>query len=389
MSERVIVHEGLNVFAEHAEKWNSLLERAGNPSFFLRADWLNCWAKHWAENRKTMLVVVERNGEWIGGLPLILGKGRIGARWKVQKLEFAGVPFYDRMELPAATAKDCERSLELILQWMQRDLKSWTALGLHEVPNGSHTLNAFKSISRKRGFELHTVLASKAPLLDLHGGGKTSSKYRRQLRQSMERLMERGKVETDFFSVNSQDIESLIQECSAVESVSWKGKQGVGIFRNEAFRKFMLDVWKMLAPEKGIALATIRLDGNLIIYHWGFRHGDRFLSYNMAQTPETNNIRGGSLILKLMVDKGLELGFSRIDASRGSLTSPNVIGRYHGPIRDHGNLVVYGPGLKSRGLSFLRHRALPIIRKLRKLPRPPVLEEKSEITDLPCTNESA
>ncbi|MDP6850602.1 MAG: GNAT family N-acetyltransferase, partial [Planctomycetota bacterium] len=304
MSERVVVHEGPNVFAEHAEKWDSLLERAGNPTFFLRADWLNCWAKHWAGSRKILLAVVERNGEWIGGLPLVLGKGRIGARWKVQKLEFAGVPFYDRMELPAATAEDCQQSLKLLLQWMQKDLAGWTALGLHEVPNGSETLNAFKALSPKMGFDLHTVLASKAPMVDLKTGGKTSSKYRRQLRQSMEQLEERGKVETDFFSVELQNIDSLIQECSAVEATSWKGDQGVGIFRDDSYRSFMKDVWKMLAPEKGIALATIRLDGELIIYHWGFRHGDHFLSYNMAQRPETNNVRGGSLILKLMVDQG-------------------------------------------------------------------------------------
>ena len=389
MSATVKVYEGVNSLTTHGKQWNQLLAQSGNPSFFLTIPWLQCWAKHWLGHRNFLLVVAERDGKWIGGLPLTLGQGKIGARWKVRKLEFAGAPYFDRMELPAANAQDCNEALEAILSWANHELKGWTALGFNEVPNGSNTLNAFKSIAAQQGFGLHTVLTSKAPMVDLKTKGKTSSKYRRQLRQSMEKLCERGEVCSDFFTVKEDQIDSLVKECSDVEATSWKGDDGVGIFRDQAHQKFVADLWKSLAANDGIALATIRLDGELIIYHWGFRHQGRFLSYNMAQRPETNNVRGGSLILRLMVEEGEALNFDAIDASRGSLTSPNVIGRYHGPIRDHGNIVVYSNTAKGSLLSLFRHSILPVWRQLRKKPGPPQLEDKTELTDSPCINESA
>lgn len=389
MSLQVRVYEGIAALDDHSQAWEELLERSGNPSFFLRSTWLKTWANHWLGERRFLLAIVERGGNWIGGLPLVLGRGKIGARWNVRKLEFAGAPYFDRMELPAENAIDCRQALEELITWSRQELGSWTAMGLHEIPNGSDTMNAFKQIAADQGTKLHTVLASKAPMVDLHTKGKTSSKYRRQLRQSMEQLEMRGVVATDFFHVAAMDVDSLIDECAIIEGSSWKGEQGVGIFRDQTHKNFIGDLWKTLAAEDGVAIATIRLDGELIIYHWGFRHCGRFLSYNMAQRPDTNKLRGGSLVLKLMVENGSQLGFDAIDASRGSLTSPNVIGRYHGPIRDHGNVVIYRPTLAGAALSAIRHRVLPAWRKLRGKPGPPQLEDKETITDLPCTNESA
>ncbi len=387
-SSRLLVFEGNSVFSDHATSWNDLLKRSDSPSFFLRSDWLDLWARHWGQDHRLFLVVCEEDGQWIGGAPLALGRGRVGGRWPVRKLEFAGMPWFDRMEIPAISAAACKQTLQAILYWAKTDLCAWTAFALQEVPNGSDTLHALQTLSKEQVFPLHSVLASEAPMVDLLSGGNTSSKYRRQLRQSMEQLQELGQVDVDFCVVPAARVEEWMIECAEVEAASWKGKDEVGVFRDSSHRAFMAEIWTALAPEKGVALCTIRLDGRLLIYHWGFRHLNRFLSYNLAQRPETNALRGGSLALKHMVQHGSDLGFTAIDASRGSLTSPNIIGRYHGPVRCHANAVLYGPNAAGSALATLRGSWIPAGRRLlgkaarRKLP------PCDTVPDLPCTDAS-
>jgi CelD/BcsL family acetyltransferase involved in cellulose biosynthesis len=374
------VFEGPRVFAEHGARWQELLDRTQSPVFFLRPDWLQLWADQFGAGRRCFLAVAERGGEWIGGLPLILGEGRIGQRWEVPKLEAAGTPYFDRMEVPAADDADCRETLRLILDWA-RATGGWSAFAFHEVPAGSPTHRALESLAAERGFDLHAQLASRAPIVDLETGGKTSSKYRRQLRQSMEQLEEEGRVECAFEFVDADRIGPLIAECKQVECSSWKGDQGVGVFRRGPVGDFMRGLWRELVPRQELALATIRLDGRLIIYHWGFLHRGRFLSYNLAQVPETNRVRGGSLLLKHMVDTGRDLGIEVIDASRGSLESPNIIGRYKGPVRAHGDFILDARSAHGRFLEGVRHRAIPAARRLLRQGGPPALDPDEAFVD--------
>jgi len=382
MTLNILTFEGIDGIQQAKDQWQDLLDRSGQPSFFLRADFLSLWAQNFLGNDQLILVVVERGGRWIGGLPLVFGVGPIGGRWRVPRLGFAGTGWFDRMELPAANAEDCEEAMACIWDWAKKTWgQKWMALALQEVPNGSDTMHALSALAQAKKKTLHGVLASKAPMVDLATGGKTSSKYRRQLRQSMETLKERGEVTVDFFHLEESMVNDLADECERVEQSSWKGDEGVGVFRNPAHKEFTKSLWRMLAVKNEASMATIRLDGELVIYHWGMNHQGRFLSYNLAQVPETNSVRGGSLLLGHMVQTGESLGYTVIDASRGSLLSPNIIGRYHGPDRDHANFVLYGSGASALAVSSIRHRLLPFLRTIRKKPGPPSFDRKDTITD--------
>ena len=57
----------------------------------------------------------------------------------------------------------------------------------------------------------------------------------------------------------------------------------------------------------------------MIAFHWGPRSGDRFLSYHLAFREEQRQLGAGTVIFHHMVEKGTELGFQWMDASRGEL----------------------------------------------------------------------
>jgi hypothetical protein len=105
-----------------------------------------------------------------------------------------------------------------------------------------------------------------------------------------------------------------------------------------------------------LAAGTIRLDGKLIAYHWGFRSdGNRFLSYNLAYASDFHNFSPGTLLMHHMAETGTKIGFNFLDASRGGLDHAHLLERYHGGARLHVSATFYSPSFKAQIIRFLRH----------------------------------
>lgn len=371
------VYSGSDVYRTHAEAWENLLERAGQPSFFLRSTWLDTWASAQSSEGCNYLLVAERDGTWVAGAPLFLGLGLLGARRQVRLLEFAGAEWFDRMEIPAVSYGDLLETLRLASQWVRQELKDWVAISLNELPVGCMTIRALEELARDESFRVYWRLMSKAPMVVLDEGGKVSERYARKLRSSKRKLDGMGRPDCSFFLPESQQVAALLDEIGEVEQASWKGEQGVGVFREGLPHKLFQSLWQRLARTGELALATLRLDGRLLAYHWGFRHRGRFLAYNLAQLPEADGVCGGLLLLDHMVHHGHELGFDMIDASRGSLETPNFIGAYHGPVRLHANATIYNCNLPGGTMRFLRHVVFPAARAVLGRSQPPTLPDST------------
>lgn len=369
---RFRVLEGREVFREHAAPWMDLLRRSGEPSFFLRGDWLATWAATCAPNGRHCLAIGERDGRWVAGAPLTIGTALLGRKRMVEQLAFAGGPWFDRMEVPAETPEDLAEFLGLLVDWFHADHRSCQALSLRELPTEDKTYRILARMEAEADFKPHFELVSRAPMVVLDSGGRLSDRYARKLRASRRRLEGLGRPEFRFFLPSAEDCDRILAEIKEVEDRSWKGAQQVGVFRDGAPYRFFSALWRRLVPLGDIALATLRLDGRLVAYHWGFRHRGRFLAYNLAQLPEADEYTAGLLLLDHIVRHGRDLGFDIVDASRGSLDTPNFIGAYHGPVREHMAATIYGRGLRASVLSLMRHTVFPTARRLlgREQPAP-------------------
>ncbi|MBL7007385.1 MAG: GNAT family N-acetyltransferase, partial [Planctomycetes bacterium] len=284
---------------------------------------------------------------------------------------FAGTPWFDRLEIPAVSFEALLGFLRLALAWFHEERRGWIALSLEELPQDCPTQRALDQLALEQDFSLYSQLASRAPMVVLDEGGHLSPRYARKLKASRRRLAELGGGQIDFFVPPEDRIDDLLDEMREVETMSWKGEQGVGVFRDREPLEFFTRLWRKICPLGDIALATLRVDGRLVAYHWGFRHRGRFLAYNLAQLPEANPYHGGLLLLDHIVHHGHELGFDILDASRGSLEIPNFIGVYHGPVRLHGHATIYNRGIKGQVMRLLRHGVFPAARAVLGQAQPP------------------
>ncbi|MFN0244827.1 MAG: GNAT family N-acetyltransferase [Planctomycetota bacterium] len=363
------IAEGRAAFEARDARWNDLLDASGTPSFFLRPPWLAHWSAH-TQGRRLLLATYEERGRWIAGLPLALGRGRVG-RWTIDKLEIAGAPWFDQIAVPAVD--DCAREafLATLLEWCQRELSSWTLCELREIAAEDDSARAIERAARACGLPLRARVCSRAPYVDLSGvdgsGGEVhgpSKNLRSQLRRSEKRLAERGAIELAFARPSERECDALLDEIAAVEAQSWKGSTGV--LQPSGGGAFFRPLVPELARARAWAVGTLRVSGTLVAYHWGFVEGRRFLSYNLAQLPQFDELGPGTFLLQHMVERARALDLDRVDASRGSLSAPHALARYGGPVREHLQMLVYNQNAAGRVLHATKEVLVPSLARLRR-----------------------
>ena len=385
MSAHLKVFEGPDVYREQADAWHDLLLRAEKkqelPSFFLQRAWLQTWADHYGKEKRLFLVVAENeDGQWIGGLPLVLGKGRVG-RFNVPKLEMAGSPLVDCIGIPAVDHRARAETLKLILQWSQREMKDWVAFEMRELSVEDQVVEEIPKQARQVQLPVFTRVCSQAPLLDLEefdkSGQKVSKNLRSNLKRRTKKLIKEGQMEKWFGFPKAGELDTLFSECCTVEAASWKADGEARLLEGDS-KSFIRSLWDRLSIKGDLVVGTIRLDGKLIAFHWGFRsNGDRFLSYNLAYDSDFHSFSPGTLLMHHMAETGSSIGFRFLDASRGGLDHAHLLERYHGGSRQHMSATFYAPSFKARSIQVLRHSLMPAAQRVRERIRAMKLEKKS------------
>ncbi len=360
------VFEGRDVFEKNRARWDELLADSGGGAFFLRGDWLDSWARTAPADRRIFLAVESRAGRWVAGLPLTLGEGRIG-RIRLKKLEIAGAPWFDAIEIPAVDAACRAGFVRSLLTWCTQSLSGWTALELRELPAECATAAEVERAASELGIACDKRVCSRAPyvaLTDLADGERVLSKnLRSQLKRSAKRLQELGTVEVRFELVDEADVRARLESCAEVERESWKGRTKSGTLQPESGFAFFAELCPRLARERALALGSLFVDGRLCAYHLGFRDGARFLSYNLAQRPIMDSVGGGTYLLQGMIERARALGFEVMDASRGSLTRPHALARYSDAAREHLQVVLYGDSASGKLLELTKRRLVPGLKR--------------------------
>lgn len=360
------VLEGRDVYESSRARWDELLRDSEGDSFFLQSDWLTSWARSAPADRRTFLAVLHRDGRWVAGLPLALGDGRIG-RIRLKKLEIAGAPWFDAVEIPAVSTADRARFVRGLLEWCTRSLPGWTALELRELPAQGVSAPAVEAAAQELGIACDRRVCSRAPfvaLADLGDGARVASKnLRSQLKRSAKRLDELGAVEVRFELVAEDDARSKLDACAAIERASWKGTSSRGTLQPESGYAFFADVCPRLARGGRLALGSLSIDGRLVAYHLGFKSGARFLSYNLAQLPEMDSAGAGTFLLQGMIERASALGVDVMDASRGSLARPHALARYSDAAREHLQLLLYNDNASGKLLELTKRRLVPGLKR--------------------------
>ncbi|MSR48033.1 MAG: GNAT family N-acetyltransferase [Planctomycetes bacterium] len=256
-----------------------------------------------------------------------------------------------------------------MLEWLLSQRSGWTVFDLREATAGGFLVETFARFAANRHLRVERRVCSKAPCFDFGRAGTRapSSNLRSQLARGGKRLAAIGRIEIAFARPAPKELDTLLDECAAVERSSWKGRTDSGILARAKPAAFFRPLFHELAHGQSthpgrLALGTLRIDGVLHAYHLGFLHDGAFLSYNLANRPEHQEHGPGTLLLQAMAEQGGALGVSVLDASRGELDRPHLLHRYGGPVREHEQLLLWRPGARGAAVHVARTIVLPRLR---------------------------
>jgi CelD/BcsL family acetyltransferase involved in cellulose biosynthesis len=346
-------------FLRERARWSRLLAAASReeavPWTFLSHDWLSTWFATLGSTCRSGIFILERQGVLQAALPLTIASECPAGR----SLRVAGRPQLDSFEIPAVSPGARASLLVALPEALHRWAPSWRRLQLDGLAWSGPTLAVIHARRELAPWRRRAEETAAAPSVDLStfgdAGGFRSRNLRSQLRRTGRRLGQAGRTEIEFRRVEAAEVEGLHASCAAVEAVSWKGAAGQGLMNGSA-AAFSLRIWQGFATAGDLLLGTLRHDGRLIAYHWGFRDGTRFLSYNLAYRPEHRAFGPGTLLLDGMIRLAPGLGLERLDAGHGDAHRPHQLARYHGPGRRQGRVVLHRHALVGLVAALIRAR---------------------------------
>lgn len=356
--------EGLNP-AFRAE-WDRLVESDAEASVFQTLEWIEPWWR-WVGGGRLRLLTIRRLGRLVAAAPLV-EKLEVHAGLRARMLVFAGEPLADRMGVLHDPADP--GALRAVVTEILKAARRVDVVRLAEIEEGSPSELALQEAIAASSMRATQRRCSVAPVRTLEGPLEAiEAAYSRSLKLRLRRARakHRGAGGLDFrrWTPRVEDVPALIEEFARVENLSWKGAEGVGIFSTPQRRKFFEEVSSRLAARGWLDVATLRLGARLAAYRFGFRFRGAFLDYNLAHDPALDALSPGRVLLDEIVRDSHALGLRAVDASRGRLDHPHMLGEWSASRRFQRRWLLYGDSWRAASLFMLESRVRPAGRWVR------------------------
>lgn len=247
-------------------------------------------------------------------LPLVASRERFaGVPFRV--LHHLGYPLADRLALLSLLGvEDMREALALIRQRQPHAL-----LQLNELSEPAGEESALTQwMARSSTAERRLSCRVPVHLISEADHQEVSGDPRYKLRRARKRIAACG-AQVRRITPDALSMPTVLQALRAVESVSWKGDEGVGIFATEQSRQWVNSAFTALAAQGLVRVVTLELDGRCISYRLGLLEQGRLYDYNLAFLPQHADLGSGRVLLEEWIRWGLDEQWHWIDASRVSL----------------------------------------------------------------------
>ncbi|AMK30900.1 CelD/BcsL family acetyltransferase involved in cellulose biosynthesis [Pseudomonas sp. TE6283] len=247
-------------------------------------------------------------------LPLVRAREPFGPLF-APVVRHLGYPLNDRIalliDLPALYA-------DQVLQAIRKHLPH-ALLQLNEVPdNTEHEGWLRQWASASSTWQQRLTCRVPVHRINEQDRQEVSGDPRYKLRRARKRINACG-ASVRRVMASTENMGELLDAISAVEAVSWKGDDEVGIFSGPQRRQWMYQAFTALAGEGLVCLVLLELDGRCISYRLGLVERGRVYDYNLAFVPEHRDLGSGRVLLEEWIHWGLDADWKWIDASRVSL----------------------------------------------------------------------
>lgn len=349
-------------------EYRALMACSPNATLFNHWPWLVTWLNHCDADRILFIVGRNQRQELVAFMGLRLDREKLFGI-PVQVARLLQYPWADR--LGQMLHQDYLDKWDLVLDKLFQVIADECDLMIWEQWHDSEDFRQRTlDWGRERSQSFFSMTTCQCPEYLLQGQTEEQvvasypSKMRTDLKRRRKKLAKLDGV-IEHVRPSPEQVESLYQQLKQVESQSWKGDEGMGIFNHPTGSEFFAELAPALAAEGHLDLVLAYIDGKLASYKFGFYFNNRFLDYSIAYLPEYSKLALGRILLDEIVLEAARSGYEAVDASRvGPYTRHLLLERSQKTI-PHWRLYWFRRNLKGQAIRFIVTVAKPIARRLR------------------------
>jgi CelD/BcsL family acetyltransferase involved in cellulose biosynthesis len=307
-------------FLKMEKEWNQLLSRSILDVPFLRHEFQSIWWQtlgggEWAEGELWIAAGRRENGELLGIAPFFRNQSDpdqpklmlIGSKEIADYLDLIVTPDDHHSFISA-----------LAVSLQDLPLSTWKYIDLHNMPDGSPTLNALSTLAGDLGWEVETERLQPCPWLDLEGDWDTylshlKKKQRHELRRKLRRA-EASEKSIHFHIVNKQEeLQMSIHRLLILMTSDRQKRDFLTVEMSATLREIIT-----AAFEHGwLMLTFLESEGEPIAAYLNFDYDGRIWIYNSGINPDFMNLSPGWVLMGNIIQWAIAHGRSAIDFLRG------------------------------------------------------------------------
>jgi CelD/BcsL family acetyltransferase involved in cellulose biosynthesis len=168
---------------------------------------------------------------------------------------------------------------------------------------------------------LHSYQATVCPYLDLPDDyeellSRIRPRLRRDIRKSGNRLRKDHEMEVEALETPEQ-VGRGFEELARLHQLRMEDTERGGNFADERYRRFHLDVMRVLAGRGWLELKLLKLEGRAAAANYSYRYDGVLYGYQMGLDPEYYRYSLGTVLLAEMMKDLIRKGFHEVDLLRG------------------------------------------------------------------------
>jgi CelD/BcsL family acetyltransferase involved in cellulose biosynthesis len=312
-SMRITEIGSYNDFISLKNEWKNVLDQTTN-GVFSTWEWLSTWWRHFGENRTLLILLAEENDKILGIAPLMHSVySTFGFRQG--KIEFIGTPHSDYNDFILVDKH--QECMKLFLVYLNNLSKNWSSLRLADIPEDGASISSMKGISHiVRPMHICPHLPLPISYDTLLEGLK--SKRMREMRRSLRRIKEDG-FKIDF--VDHSDPHNVAKGMNTLFDLHqkrWRQKGISGLFSNQSFRGFHLEIAKLFSEKGWLGLYSLEISGVPVASLYGFKYASKYYAYIAGINPAYYAYSPGNLLLLHTMEICIKDKIADFDFMRGA-----------------------------------------------------------------------
>jgi CelD/BcsL family acetyltransferase involved in cellulose biosynthesis len=310
-----------NEFESLSEVWDSLLRKSkdDNP-IYLTHEWLLTWWKHFGESKKLNVLLIEKEGQTIGIVPLMRTEYRIGLI-KIHALETIGSLNCNHIGLIASGSS--EEAVSAFLTYLEEEFaKGELLLRLTWIRDDSRFLDLLR---RRNSLSTNSLVMQEkvktlAPYITLPA---TWDGYFRSLRSNRRHTLRRilrslEKAHTvEFRDCTKDNLENTLSRFIDLHEKRWQSANVSGVFSDPKMEGFYRDIATQFVKKGWLHFSCLIVDSEVASAEYAFIYNQKFYCAITARDIRYSDYGVGHIHQMFLIKYAIEKGLREFDFLRG------------------------------------------------------------------------